>query len=108
MSADPHVDPAPHPSGAARWQARFDAAVARGQVRDSAFTTLSGAPVEPVYGPGLHGIPDLPADASDAASSSLIALAAASAGSPSMVAVPVAVVVEPVAVVAVAGAAAVV
>lgn len=64
MSADPHVDPAPHPSGAARWQARFDAAVARGQVRDSAFTTLSGAPVEPVYGPGLHGIPE-PATAAE-------------------------------------------
>ncbi|HRW18584.1 MAG TPA: methylmalonyl-CoA mutase family protein [Dermatophilaceae bacterium] len=45
-------------SGAARWQARYDAAVAKGQVRDADFTTLSGMPVEPVYGPGLHGIPD--------------------------------------------------
>ncbi len=45
-------------SGAARWQARFDASVARGQVRDADFTTLSGMPVEPVYGPGLHGVPE--------------------------------------------------
>ncbi len=54
------------PSGAARWQARYDAALAGGRVRDADFTTLSGTPVEPVYGPGLHGIPDLPEDASDA------------------------------------------
>jgi len=33
--------------GRARWQARFDAA----GVRDADFTTLSGAPVDPVYGP---------------------------------------------------------
>ncbi|MGB8382883.1 MAG: methylmalonyl-CoA mutase family protein [Dermatophilaceae bacterium] len=46
-------------SGAARWQARYDAAEAAGQVRDADFTTLSGMPVEPVYGPG----PD--AEASD-------------------------------------------
>ncbi len=39
-------------SGAARWQARYDAAQAGGQVRDADFTTLSGMPVEPVYGPG--------------------------------------------------------
>ena len=39
-------------SGAARWQARYDAAEAAGQVRDADFTTLSGMPVEPVYGPG--------------------------------------------------------
>ncbi len=38
-------------SGAARWQARYDAAVAAGQVRDADFTTLSGMPVDPVYGP---------------------------------------------------------
>ena len=44
-------------SGADRWQARYDKATARGQVRDADFTTLSGMPVEPVYGPGLHGIP---------------------------------------------------
>ena len=45
-------------SGAARWQTRYDAALARGAVRDADFTTLSGSTVEPVYGPGLHGIPD--------------------------------------------------
>ncbi|MBP8881481.1 MAG: methylmalonyl-CoA mutase [Dermatophilaceae bacterium] len=50
-------------TGAARWQARFDAAVARGQVRDADFTSLSGMPVEPVYGPGLHGIPEPGSDA---------------------------------------------
>jgi methylmalonyl-CoA mutase N-terminal domain/subunit len=38
-------------SGAERWQARYDAEVERGQVRDADFTTLSGMPVEPVYGP---------------------------------------------------------
>ncbi|SES07636.1 methylmalonyl-CoA mutase [Pedococcus cremeus] len=37
--------------GAARWQARFDAARAKGQVRDADFTTLSGMEVAPVYGP---------------------------------------------------------
>ncbi|MBK8470036.1 MAG: methylmalonyl-CoA mutase [Actinomycetales bacterium] len=45
-------------SGAARWQARYDTSIARGQVRDGDFTTLSGMPVEPVYGPGLNGIPE--------------------------------------------------
>jgi methylmalonyl-CoA mutase N-terminal domain/subunit len=50
-------------SGAARWQARYDKATARGQVRDADFTTLSGMPVEPVYGPGLHGIPEAQTDA---------------------------------------------
>ena len=50
-------------SGADRWQARFDAAAARGQVRDADFTSLSGMPVEPVYGPGLHGIPEPGSDA---------------------------------------------
>jgi methylmalonyl-CoA mutase, N-terminal domain len=34
-------------AGRARWQARYDAAVKR----DRQFTTLSGVPVEPVYGP---------------------------------------------------------
>lgn len=34
-------------AGRARWQARYDAA----RKRDADFTTLSGAPVEPVYGP---------------------------------------------------------
>jgi methylmalonyl-CoA mutase N-terminal domain/subunit len=38
-------------AGRARWQARYDAAVARGGVRPADFTTLSGAAVEPVYGP---------------------------------------------------------
>jgi methylmalonyl-CoA mutase N-terminal domain/subunit len=38
-------------SGRARWQQRYDAALARGQVRDADFTTLSAVPVEPVYGP---------------------------------------------------------
>jgi isobutyryl-CoA mutase large subunit len=38
-------------SGAEPWQARYDAAVERDQVRDADFTTLSGMPVEPVYGP---------------------------------------------------------
>ena len=43
--------------GAARWQARYDAALAKGGVREADFTTLSGDTVQPVYGPGLHGIP---------------------------------------------------
>lgn len=34
-------------AGRARWQARYDAA----RKRDADFTTLSGIPVEPVYGP---------------------------------------------------------
>jgi methylmalonyl-CoA mutase N-terminal domain/subunit len=34
-------------AGRARWQARYDAATKR----DADFTTLSGAPVDPVYGP---------------------------------------------------------
>ncbi len=33
--------------GRRRWQARYDAA----RKRDADFTTLSGDPVEPVYGP---------------------------------------------------------
>ena len=41
--------------GRARWQARYDAAVARGQVRDADFTTLSGDEVDPVYGPADPG-----------------------------------------------------
>jgi methylmalonyl-CoA mutase, N-terminal domain len=41
----------PHQSGATRWQARYDAAQAKGQVRDADFTTLSQMHVEPVYGP---------------------------------------------------------
>lgn len=38
-------------SGRQRWQERFDAAAAKGQVREVDFTTLSGMNVEPVYGP---------------------------------------------------------
>ncbi len=34
-----------------RWQQRYDGALARGQVRDADFTTLSGVEVQPVYGP---------------------------------------------------------
>src|ERR671910_420704 len=34
-----------------RWQQRYDEALARGQVRDADFTTLSGVEVDPVYGP---------------------------------------------------------
>ena len=34
-------------TGRQRWQARYDAA----RKRDADFTTLSGDPVEPVYGP---------------------------------------------------------
>ena len=43
--------PTPELSGAARWQARYDAAQAKGQVRDADFTTLSMMEVDPVYGP---------------------------------------------------------
>jgi len=34
------------------WQAAYEAARARGQVREADFTTLSGVEVDPVYGPG--------------------------------------------------------
>ncbi len=34
-----------------RWQARYDEALAKGRVRDADFTTLSGAEVDPAYGP---------------------------------------------------------
>jgi methylmalonyl-CoA mutase, N-terminal domain len=47
----PATSPTGSTSGAARWQSRFDAAQARGQVRDADFTTLSQMRVEPVYGP---------------------------------------------------------
>src|SRR6476619_6155752 len=43
--------PTPDLSGTARWQARYDAAQAKGQVRDADFTTLSMMEVDPVYGP---------------------------------------------------------
>lgn len=50
MAQNPDSQPTPT-SGAARWQARYDAALAKGQVRDADFTTLSGMEVDPVYGP---------------------------------------------------------
>jgi methylmalonyl-CoA mutase N-terminal domain/subunit len=37
--------------GRRRWRAAYAAAEARGQVRDADFSTLSGASVDPVYGP---------------------------------------------------------
>ncbi|CAN5703395.1 methylmalonyl-CoA mutase family protein [soil metagenome] len=37
--------------GRSRWQRRMDAATAAGRVRDADYTTLSGAEVDPVYGP---------------------------------------------------------
>jgi methylmalonyl-CoA mutase N-terminal domain/subunit len=52
---DPRPDPSTSPTGGTdgrtRWQQRYDAAQARGLVRDADFTTLSGSSVEPVYGP---------------------------------------------------------
>ncbi len=53
----------PADSGAARWQQRYDAALAAGRVREADFTTLSGDTVQPVYGPGLNGIPEPSSDA---------------------------------------------
>ena len=41
--------------GRQRWQQAYDAAEARGQVRDVDFTTLSGMEVDPVYGPADAG-----------------------------------------------------
>lgn len=38
-------------SGRRRWQERYDEALKSGRVRDADFTTLSGAEVDPVYGP---------------------------------------------------------
>ncbi|MGI8716892.1 MAG: acyl-CoA mutase large subunit family protein [Lapillicoccus sp.] len=38
-------------TGGQRWQARYDAALAQGLVRDADFTTLSGVEVQPAYGP---------------------------------------------------------
>ncbi len=38
-------------SGRQRWQAAYADALARGQVRDADFSTLSGLEVDPVYGP---------------------------------------------------------
>ena len=56
------LDSSPADSGAARWQQRYDAALAAGRVRESDFTTLSGDTVQPVYGPGLNGIPEPASD----------------------------------------------
>jgi len=55
-------DTTPADSGAARWQQRYDAARTAGRVRDADFTTLSGDTVQPVYGPGLNGIPEPASD----------------------------------------------
>ena len=55
-------DTSPADSGAARWQQRYDAARTAGRVRDADFTTLSGDTVQPVYGPGLNGIPEPASD----------------------------------------------
>jgi methylmalonyl-CoA mutase N-terminal domain/subunit len=52
MAIETGSTPSAPTEGAARWQARYDAAQARGQVRDADFTTLSGMEVQPVYGPG--------------------------------------------------------
>ena len=41
------MDAADIAAGRERWQQRYDAA----RKRDADFTTLSGSPVEPVYGP---------------------------------------------------------
>ncbi len=38
-------------AGRERWQQRYEEALARGQVRDADFSSLSGAPLDPVYGP---------------------------------------------------------
>ncbi len=39
--------------GRARWQRRYDDALAAGRVREADFTTLSGTEVAPVYGPAV-------------------------------------------------------
>lgn len=48
---DSAVSDSSQTSGRDRWQQRYEAAVAKGQVRDADFTTLSGMEVEPAYGP---------------------------------------------------------
>lgn len=45
-------------SGRARWQQRYERAVAAGQLRDDEFTTISGVPLDPVYGPAAGVDPD--------------------------------------------------
>ncbi|HET8615987.1 MAG TPA: methylmalonyl-CoA mutase family protein [Actinomycetales bacterium] len=48
---DSGIDSAAIEDGRRRWQERYDAARAKGRVRDADFTTLSGVETEPVYGP---------------------------------------------------------
>jgi isobutyryl-CoA mutase large subunit len=45
------MDPESIEQGRARWRRAYDEAEASGRVRDADFTTLSGDPLEPVYGP---------------------------------------------------------
>jgi methylmalonyl-CoA mutase, N-terminal domain len=48
---DEHLDdPA---AGRERWQRRYDEAAAAGRLRAEEFTSLSGEPIEPVYGPAV-------------------------------------------------------
>jgi methylmalonyl-CoA mutase N-terminal domain/subunit len=61
MPSDPVKTP-DQPTGAQRWQSRYDAALAAGRVREADFTTLSGGTVQPVYGPGLNGVPEPSSD----------------------------------------------
>jgi methylmalonyl-CoA mutase, N-terminal domain len=61
MPSDPVKTP-DQPTGAQRWQSRYDAALAAGRVREADFTTLSGDTVHPVYGPGLNGVPEPSSD----------------------------------------------
>jgi methylmalonyl-CoA mutase N-terminal domain/subunit len=51
MSADGDDAHADIEAGRERWQRRYREAQAAGRVRDADFTTLSGAQVEPAYGP---------------------------------------------------------
>lgn len=46
-----NVAPEGQETGRERWERDYAAALARGQVRDADFTTLSGSEVEPAYGP---------------------------------------------------------
>ncbi len=45
------MDPESIEQGRARWRRTYDEAEASGRVRDADFTTLSGDPLDPVYGP---------------------------------------------------------
>ncbi|MBK7721499.1 MAG: methylmalonyl-CoA mutase [Austwickia sp.] len=51
MIDEPHARTADTLSGRQRWQQRYDAAVAKGQVKNRDFTTLSFMELDPVYGP---------------------------------------------------------